>query len=310
MQRFVLCRPKGGLNDSLVQIERCWRYAAQYDRTLVIDSTTSGMMDKFENYFVPALSSVEVLADLRPDLLNHLNAMSVRPTQLSGRLRHYEDRYSAAVWNFVEAESGTQLSFDLTMNHEEHCLVHQQCGGGIESLDCLSRLRFTRSVAASIGDTLNAIGDNYLAVHVRNTDYRTDFRGFFKSIASEVTGKRLLVCSDDAKCIDFARTYFRKSEVFTVSRPPDTEGKPLHYQPVPEDRRFRLNVDMFTDLLALSLATKLFTTEVRYPRKFEFLRFLAPGKALVSGFSRLAQMLNANQEVARNLLAGYLQPAK
>lgn len=33
-QGIVFCRPWGGLNDMLVQIEKCWRYALKYNRFL------------------------------------------------------------------------------------------------------------------------------------------------------------------------------------------------------------------------------------------------------------------------------------
>ncbi|MEP3671691.1 MAG: hypothetical protein ABJM86_01940, partial [Hyphomicrobiales bacterium] len=41
------------MNDLLCQIEPCWRYCIDYNRKLIIDSSASGLLDDFFNYFEP-----------------------------------------------------------------------------------------------------------------------------------------------------------------------------------------------------------------------------------------------------------------
>jgi len=54
MPRYVLCRPLGGLNDILCQIERCCRYAVRFDRIVVVETDfprTIYFADAFDRYF-------------------------------------------------------------------------------------------------------------------------------------------------------------------------------------------------------------------------------------------------------------------
>lgn len=53
--RLLLCRPLGGLNDILCQIESCCRYAERFGRTVVVETDfhcTKSFRDDFSRYFV------------------------------------------------------------------------------------------------------------------------------------------------------------------------------------------------------------------------------------------------------------------
>ena len=53
-ERLLLCRPQGGLNDMLCQIEICCAYGEAYDRTTIIDTDyrhSPFFRDTFANYF-------------------------------------------------------------------------------------------------------------------------------------------------------------------------------------------------------------------------------------------------------------------
>ncbi|MEY3069700.1 MAG: hypothetical protein RLZZ456_1399 [Pseudomonadota bacterium] len=53
-ERYLLCRPEGGFNDMLCQIELCWHYAEANGRTLIVDSAVTGFGDDFATYLRPA----------------------------------------------------------------------------------------------------------------------------------------------------------------------------------------------------------------------------------------------------------------
>ena len=300
--RYVLCRPEGGLNDMLCRIEKCWRYAERFDRTLVIDTSFGVFKDAFSRYFsVVAPSIAPVLPELSASVLDRLEALDVRPHQVRGRLGTYAKVYSSQQRCFVDDASGASLTFDFETDHPEACLLYNNSGGGTVAIDCLKRLRLVPDIADDLRRLLEKLGDNYMAVHVRNTDYRTDYKRFFKSIEREVDDVDLLVCSDDATCVEFARGFFRRSRVFTVSQIPDYGGEPLHRVAMEPGERYRANVDALRDLLALAWAKKLFIASVRTPGKFDFLRFRQK-HSRISGYSRLAQALNAERDVIRRLV--------
>ena len=61
------------------------------------------------------------------------------------------------------------------------------------------------------------------------TDIRTDYRSFLSKVAPQLTGRRVLVCSDDRAVIRSAEDILAGSQVFTVTETEDTGGQPLHH---------------------------------------------------------------------------------
>jgi hypothetical protein len=63
----------------------------------------------------------------------------------------------------------------------------------------LARCRFTDAVAADIKRRLRALpATDYISIHVRNTDYTTNYRELFTNIGAYVSGRSVLVCTDDS----------------------------------------------------------------------------------------------------------------
>ncbi|MDR2153108.1 MAG: hypothetical protein LBO72_09825 [Helicobacteraceae bacterium] len=50
-EKFVFCRPRGGLTNMLCRIDRCASYALRYNRVIYIDGTRGGFLDDFSRYF-------------------------------------------------------------------------------------------------------------------------------------------------------------------------------------------------------------------------------------------------------------------
>ncbi|MCP5000226.1 MAG: hypothetical protein GY933_16185 [Hyphomicrobiales bacterium] len=86
MKKYLLCRPKGGLNDTLCQIERCWQYAEQHHRTLIVDTTRSCFAGEFSNFFEPTEASDKIVFAQTDELLGVLNNASCFPPEVEGNL--------------------------------------------------------------------------------------------------------------------------------------------------------------------------------------------------------------------------------
>ncbi|MEP6355049.1 MAG: hypothetical protein ABJ081_00005, partial [Hyphomicrobiales bacterium] len=210
MPKVVLCRPRGGLNDTLCQIERCWSYCLEYNRKLILDSYNSGLVDDFSNYFEPRDDAIIYKA---PDWLKNI-ASFLLPKKMKRKERidiwlFLQGRYYFAVWNerrlkFVSKYTLRKINFSIRRRHRRWLLIHEDSGGGERSSECLKRLKFTKKVSVEIINRLSKIEKPYSAVHIRNTDYQTDYVRFFEDIAPKVKGKNLLVCSDDHACIEYA----------------------------------------------------------------------------------------------------------
>lgn len=291
-EKYLLCRPRGGLNDTLCQIEHCWSYAENTNRILIIDAKISAINGKFSDYFEPKFPSDRVIFDLSNEQLAILNKLSCFPRDIQGRIDSYTVTYSDEFTNFVASDTNTLLTFNFHKTYKEQLLVHEQCGGWIRSFFALERLVICEKIRNTVLERLKVLDQEYYGVHVRNTDVKTDYVEFFSKISSEVKDRPLLVCSDDAQVISYARNFFKSQNILVSSNIADNQGQPLHYSTSFHDDTLKRKqvIDSIVDLFALGRSSKLFFSTLMQ----------SGGKT--SGFSELALHLSNNKNVIDSLL--------
>ena len=276
MENIVLCKPRGGLNDILVQIEKCWKYAIEHNRCLHIDTSRSGLLDDFQNYFILPKGVFSGSPNLQPPF-------NCNPEFLSNNISDYPLNFNAEKRNYTYTPNGELVTFDFSRSHPHQILVHEQCGGGLDSFHALRKLNLQPKIASHIYKLVSELGE-YDAVHVRNTDYKTNYREFFSEIDKKL-GDRIVLCTDDFSCQKYAQSIWG-NRLKTVTDIPETNGKPLHYNK--DIDRFSANLDAITDLILLSLGKNLFFSRLE--------------NGYLSGFTRLANELHRRKDVVENLL--------
>jgi tetratricopeptide (TPR) repeat protein len=290
IEKFLLCRPHGGLNDTLCQIEQCWRYAEKFGRTLIIDTLNSGLLAEFSEFFSPRDRLAKVHFSLSEKQLCFLDTLTCFPHFAQGKLKTYFAVYSKDLGNHMDRETSAMLTFNFEKNYDELVLIHEQCGGGNLSFDLLKRISISENIRPIVLDRIQHLGHDYLAIHVRNTDYQTRYKELFLDVYPNVNNKSLLICSDDAEVIAHAKNFFTLSNVLTSSQTPQTGNKPLHLSTTHSDdeERKKATINSIIDLIALGRSTKLYFANVTAGHS--------------SGFSRLAMHLCQNKNVIDALL--------
>lgn len=266
----------------LCQIGKCAVYAKKHARTLIIDTGAVEFRVGLEKYFVPLAPGI-VFAT--PDLVATLENLATHPPTLSGRLNAYSAHYSGECRNYVLAGTRDRISFDFGRDYAEPLLVHHACGGGLLSLDCLGRFKLSPEMVDKFYARIEVVGRHYVGVHVRHTDYRTDYVKFFNVIADKIRQEPIVVCTDNREVVDYAKAIFGSS-IHSFADLPDMGGQPLHYGNQLD--RQTINTDSILDLITLARARKLFVTPV--------------SKGHFSGYSSLALALNRNQALVDQLL--------
>ena len=292
--RYLLCRPLGGFNDTMVQLEYCRRHAVRFGRTLIVDFSRSGLRLPFDDVFVPNDGFGCPVIPWSADIAATLDGIeSVLPAGLAGRISTFETIEHEVFGSIICKETGEPVSFDMHRDHAERLLVHEKCGGGLKGVHALQRLALVPPLADEIAARLAMLGGDYDAIHVRNSDITTDYRRLFFRCRRLVAGRRVLVCSDSAKVkAEAERILDGAAEVLSAARVPDTGGKPLHLTPQPDNRTMVL--DMLTDLLAIAGSRAyVFTRLQQRPEP----------TAAFSGFTLLGEMLRQQPAVVRGLLA-------
>ena len=92
-RRLVLCRPLGGLNDILCQIELACTYAERFGRTVVVDTAEHSdryFRDLFSNYFQSARTNLVLGLDA---IRRRLDVLDTVPTFLAGRVSRYRMQF-------------------------------------------------------------------------------------------------------------------------------------------------------------------------------------------------------------------------
>ena len=270
LSKYVLCIPHGGLNDMLCQIEVCLKYCRRHDRTLILDTFRSGLRDNLLKYF-SFLETCKVDVVAWDDVKDTLAGKTTFPEGLQPSLGCYnaENREGFA---YLHPETRQKLTFDFTKSYNQDVLIHEACGGGINSYWLLQHLDPTDWMIGKLKGVLAGLPDSFVAVHIRNTDLATDYRTFTNTIQWALSSESVLLCTDSGVVqSEITNDQRFKDSVFALSRLNPSSENRLHDQEATDESA---NVDLFSDLVAMSLAKNLYFTFTRDGR--------------VSGFSGLA----------------------
>lgn len=292
--RYLICRPRGGLNDTLCQIEKCWQYAERFHRELIIDTRDSGLMTNFFDFFVVKKSSVKVRDNFTDEELKEVNQATCLPAFFQGDLLKPKIVFLNPQKNYVDQLTQQSATFDFRIDHSQTILVHEQSGGGTLSFVCLERLCFSKKISQSIEKVLAQIPKHYQAIHVRNTDYQTDYLYFFKKLKKRVSKKNVLICSDDHEVINYAKNTFLLTNLFSITTTINpSKNQPLHL------KRYYANqseceiatTNALIDLIGLGLADTLYIMNGNHGHP--------------SGFSVLAAYLCKHKKIIAELLENH-----
>jgi hypothetical protein len=256
--KYLLCRPRGGLNDVLCQIHYCIEYASKFKRHLIIDTTRSGILDHFDNYFEPVVPFENMSLSLREDFDLESKTTSCVPASLFKREMSYVVEYDDKHKMFIDTLTREKSTFLFTSDYEEDLLIHEQCGGwtyNLPPLPALRYLRFKPIVREEVKGRLLSLPKNYLAIHVRHSDVTTDYKLFFNAIKDIVRDKNLLICTDGFEVLMYARAFFKNTNIISISDIPDTKGASLHDNPLVTN--WDTSMGAFADLIALAMASKI-----------------------------------------------------
>jgi hypothetical protein len=283
----LLCRPQGGINDILCCIERCWCYAEQFDRRLFIDCRQSGIRDDFWKYFRPRVSESHLDFDLDYCVFDNVDTL---PKCIEGRVSTLHTEYSMTQGGFTDIVSDALVTFEMSSAFDTSLLVHEQgwTGGRFTSPGLLSKLLFTPLVQKDIKARLASLPEKYIGLHVRNTDYTTDYQSFIESSKSTLSGRDVVICSDSLAVINYVQRELTESRVVRLSTFENDSHVRLHYREL-GDQQYRGNIEALIDLCALALSEVLLFSNVREANR-------------PSGFSMLAYYLNQNKHIVHELL--------
>ncbi len=291
MTRYLLCRPQGGLNDILCQIETCCRYAERTGRVVLIDTNyahSDFFRDRFTNYFSSRQNGILLDAESFPD---SLNTMDVFPMFLFGRIDTYKTYRNFEIRKYCDTETGLPVTFDFDRDYPHTLLVHHNTGGGTLSLFALLRLKLVDAITDELLTRHSRIGSPYTGIHIRNTDYKTNYEKFLLDFRPQ-PDEALFLATDNRSTLEEFQQTLGRDRIYSFSFLPATSN-PIHSGKQPPEEQFIRNRDAILDLLMLALSHKLYLFKLEQNHI----------GATYSGFSRLAQDLWESKIVLKHLIS-------
>lgn len=307
--RYTLAQPVGGFNDTNKQLNRCYLYSWRFGRSLIIDTRYSGLLDHFSNYFEcidkklihKLLLKPTIHLKLTDELLDELKNLSVYPkTAKEKNFINYNIIVDRVLQRQRDSSSMSPLTFKFSQGRSEGCLVHVSCGGGGKpKLMLLKLLTFKDAIKLEINKKLTEVGKDYNAIHVRNTDFTSNYQVYFREIIDSLDSDTLLVCSDSEKVLEYAHTFFKHLRVIAQQNPIKVADVALHrtkqknakIAPRFSEKRYLLNKKMFVDLISLACAKNIYAPALNHSIHIE------------SGFTRLARRLQKKPHLIQQLIS-------
>lgn len=289
VHRLLLSRPLGGLNDTLCGLSRTLEAAERFQRLIILDTKFSGLMGDFDDFFSFRQGDPKNRIALESIDFSRTSEASVHPWEGFSGVSISEflnrDRYL----EYLKAGSEVLLKPQLNADRAEQLIVFHSRGGGNKSHELVRQLSVVDSIQREITTKISALPDNYVGVHIRHTDYRTEVVPFLTALRRRVAGRPIYLATDNNHVVEIACELFGESQVF--HSPPTFRllpGEMRHnYFNFETDRdRRAATILSLVDLFALARSDSLVYPPIYVNKK--------KNRVKDSGFSTLARFLHEN----------------
>jgi len=188
--------------------------------------------------------------------------------------------------------------FDNLETHPAELIVHYMSGGGEESIETLSMLKLKNEIINKINLKINFIGFDYDAIHIRNTDYKSEYATFLEKVKLKTLGRKIFLCTDNPDVIRVAIETMDQTEIVFIEKyfpKSKTNNTPIHFQWGLAKGAIHLNnLNMLAELIGMAKSKNLF-----YPNLSENINQIK-----FSGFSLLAENLKSRPALVDQLMGG------
>lgn len=279
--KYLICIPRGGINNMLSRIDLCYTHCLKYGRILVIDSSKSWFKDDIRDYI--NFNSPIIYKDNLNELYDKLNNESTYPPEFKGELNNINNfKYSKAGYTYNDKI----IDNDLFNDYSETVKVHLSCGDG-NPINLMKICSFKPIILNVFRERYNQLPKDYISVHIRNTDKKSNIGKFLEKYKNKIKDKPIFLGTDHAPTINNFRELFG-SNIYSFANIPDNNGMNIHYNHslVPTNE---FNVDCLVDLLLLAAGAVLYLSHVI--------------KYNESGYGRLAMTIHNDKDLFRQLTA-------
>jgi len=261
--------PGGGLCDMMMRIYVCIEYCKKYNRSMILDTSKSThAQDSIFNYF-SIDSPVLYRGTTKP-----LHSMTTYPKYLFKKIDEDID--------------SPKLCMNINKSFNEDILFYRRCGRILSPeyyyKHFLSICRLTPLVKEVYSERKAKLHDDYISVHVRNTDYKSDVDGFIKKHSKIFETNPIFLATDDYNTVQKFKELYG-NQVYSFAKIKPLDGAKAHHKKdmTPKENR-TLTIDAIVDLLLLAGGTTVYASSKE------------------SGYSKVAKLLHDTPKILTHLL--------
>jgi hypothetical protein len=261
--------PGGGLCDMMMRIYVCIEYCKKYNRTMILDTSQSThAQDSIFNYF-----------SIGSPCIYHGNT----------NILHSKTSYPKDLVRKIKQDiDSPKLCMNIKKSFDEDIVFYRRCGRMFSPeyyyKHFLSICKLTPLVKEVYSERKQKLPQEYISVHVRNTDYKSNVDGFINKHSKIFEANTMFLASDDYDTIQkFKQLYGTRVITFAHIKPLD--GAEAHHKITMTKKENRtLTIDAIVDLLLLAGGKSIYASSKE------------------SGYSKVAKLLHDTPKILNHLL--------
>ena len=204
LNRYLFCFPQGGINNIFEVIYICLEYCIKYNRILVIDTRyITTFRDDIHKYF--KFESDIIYKDNIDTLFKQIRNKSIYPN-----IFKTNESYMATVCKIKFTKFGymyayINVSISLLNPYDEDVIIFSNAISGTNIKEILKITQFTPKFKKELSNRLKLLPSNFISIHIRNTDKKSDYIRFIKENEKHFINKKIFIASDSWESIDYVK---------------------------------------------------------------------------------------------------------
>lgn len=280
ISRYFFCFPQGGFNDICQIIWNCLEYCRKFNRILIIDTRyIITFKDDFRNFII--INDPLVYKDDIDELFCAIKNGTFFPifvddiTKISN-IKGLVSKFSWKKLSFIYYDNKVNMTFSLKNDYEEQFLFFSTVQGGSNIVKLLKISNIESSLKEKIRNRYLSLPENFISIHIRNTDYTSNFKKFFENHLNDFKNKNIFLATDDYKVVNFFKENIFKEKLFHFSNIPSIivrKGRGFHHDNILIPSNIMIE-DCISDFLLCCLGSKYYYSckESGFSKNIEMIR--------------------------------------
>jgi len=262
-RKYLLCIPIGGLNDILCRIKLCYDYCIKHNRIMLL------IWPFWEIFSLKPQYKKRIITDVnRIRKIMHANKRFLYP------IKHRSVPLVELLVQRPETKHWNKT--DLKRKYRHPVISYVYYGGGKGSFSSISFFRLTPRARNYI--KARAIKPPYTGIHIRNTDYTSNYKTLLDNHRNIISKRRIFLATDSYSVKEYALTLNHSIRSYAALNPGD---RPIHRG---INYGLQQKLEMICDLILLARSSHIIKPLPYY------------------GFTRLALFLQSHPRVLKMLI--------